>query len=317
MSLNFKRAFTENIAAKLVALFVALFIWFSASGQQQASRFFVAPVKLVNTPDSLVIVGAYPEEAEITISGTKRELLYLSFRRIEIVVNLAAATPGRFRQRLSASNVVVRGGLDPRNVQIITPSSIDLFFERLSTKSVPVDLTVIGSVPTGYVLAESPKIEPTVITIKGAATAVARQKSIPTKPLDLGRVRESFEREIEIDYDGTVFRCEPDRVTVSITVSELGERVLPNIPPTVLFDAEQYVAEVYPSAVSLTLAGLKTVLDTLSSGDVSILLDVSDKPPGRYTLVPDVIVPKGIGSYSLSEDSITVIVRKGTARGNQ
>ncbi len=314
---NFKHFFTDNIGVKLIALFVALFIWFSASGQQQASRFFIVPLKLVNMPDSLTIAGAFPVEAEVSISGTKRELLFMSFKRIEILVNLAAATPGRFRQRLSASNVVARGGLDPRNVQIISPSSIDLFFEPLVMKKVPVELNISGSLPPGYVLVKGPGVEPPEVLIKGPATSVTHLKSISTKPVDLGRVRESFRREVEIDVGEKTYSCEPARVMISVSVGQLGERVLPNIPPTVLFDAEEFTIEVTPKAVSVTLSGIRTVLDTLSSGDVSVLLDLSGKPPGRYTLVPDVIVPAGVGGYSLSVDSITVIVREGSAQQSQ
>jgi len=305
-----KAAFVENIGAKLFALLVALFIWFSASGQQSATRFYVVPLKLANMPDTLAVVGPYPTEAEVTVTGTKRELLYLSFRRVEVVVNLAAAAPGRFRQRLSSSNVVMPGGLDPRSVTITTPSSIDLFFERLVTKSVPVELGTVGSIPVGYVLLDAPRVEPDKVRIKGPESAVESVHSVTTKPIDLSRVRDSIEREMEVELDRTIFSCEPGVVTVKLAVGQLGERVLPNIPPTVLSDALGLTVEVKPKVVSLTLSGLQSALDTLSSGDVSVLLDLSGKPPGRYTLAPEVILPKGVDSYTMSVDSLTVYVRE-------
>jgi YbbR domain-containing protein len=311
---SIKYAFTHNLGVKLIALVVALFIWFSASGQQQATRFFIVPLKLVGIPDSLTVVGSVPSEAEVTIVGTKRELLYLNFRRIEVVVNLNAAEAGRFRERLSASNVVARGGLDTRNVRIISPTSIDLFFERLIMKRVPVELIVSGSVPSGYVLIEGPRVEPPEIVVRGPASSVARLKSLPTKPFDLSKVKSNFEKNLDVEFDHSLFSCEPSQVTVTVTISQLGQRVLPNIPPTVLFDANQLAVDVIPNAVSLTLNGLRSALDTLSSGDVSVLLDLSGKPPGRYRLVPEIILPKGVGSYSMNVDSLTVVVREDTTR---
>ena len=308
-----KHAFTENLGVKLIALVVALFIWFSASGQQQASRFFIVPLKLVGIPDSLAVVGNVPGEAEVTIAGSKRELLYLNFQRIEVVVNLAAAEAGRFRERLSPANVVARGGLDTENVKIISPASIDLFFERLIVKQIPVELTLTGSIPPGYVLLEGPSVEPDRILVKGPATAVSLLGSLPTKPVDLDKIKDNYEKAVGIEVDNSLFTCDPGQVTVSVSVGQLGERVLPNIPPTVLFDANALAVDVSPNAVSLTLTGLRAALDTLSSGDVSVLLDLSGKPPGRYRLVPEVILPRGVGGYSMNVDSLTVVVREDTA----
>jgi YbbR domain-containing protein len=312
-----KHAFGENIGVKLFALFVALFIWFSASGQQSATRFYIVPLKLANMPDTLSVVGPYPTEAEVTVTGTKRELLYLSFRRIEVVVNLAAAAPGRFRQRLSSSNVVMPGGLDPRSVTITAPSSIDLTFERLLSKPVPVELTTVGSVPEGYVLLGAPKIEPAEVLVRGPESSIGLLDNVPTRPVDLSRIRDSFEREVEVELDKTIFSSDPDLVRITISVGQLGERVLPNIPPTVLSDAAGLTVEVRPKAVSLTLTGILAALDTLSSADVSVLLDLSGKPPGVYTLAPEVIVPKGVDGYTLSVDSLTVFVREGRPEAHE
>jgi hypothetical protein len=46
----------------------------------------------------------------------------------------------------------------------------------------------------------------------------------------------------------------------------------------------------------------------LSSGDVSVLVDLSGKPPGRYTLAPEVIVPDGVVSYVMDIDSLRIVI---------
>jgi hypothetical protein len=45
-----------------------------------------------------------------------------------------------------------------------------------------------------------------------------------------------------------------------------------------------------------------------------VLLDLTGKPAGRYRLVPEVILPKGINGYSINVDSLTVVVRDDTTR---
>jgi YbbR domain-containing protein len=133
---------------------------------------------------------------------------------------------------------------------------------------------------------------------------------IATKPVDLGKAKESLDREVELEYDMKTYRCEPNQVRVRISISQRGSRMLPNIPPTILSDAPDLVVEVHPKAVSLKLEGPLAILDTLSTADVSILLDLSGRPAGSYTLSPEIIVPNGVERYSMSVDSLRVILHR-------
>jgi hypothetical protein len=52
------------------------------------------------------------------------------------------------------------------------------------------------------------------------------------------------------------------------------------------------------------------MLDTLSSGDVSVLVDLSGRSPGQYTLAPEVIVPDGVEKYLMNVDSLRIVVSR-------
>jgi len=101
-----------------------------------------------------------------------------------------------------------------------------------------------------------------------------------------------------------------------VRVSEKGERVLANVPPTVLVDSEDYQATVTPNTVTLTLVGPRAVLDTLSSGDVSVLLNLSGLGEERYRMVPEIILPPGVELTAVSVDSLVVDVVKNPGAGS-
>jgi YbbR domain-containing protein len=155
------------------------------------------------------------------------------------------------------------------------------------------------------------ELMPSWAIIRGAASRVARVESVPTEVLDLSRIRSSIDRDLGLDYDRSLFVCNPDRVNVSAVVSERGQRVLANVPPTVLVDSDDYIARVFPGTVSLTLEGAAPVLDTLSSGDISVLLNLSGRAPDRYRLAPEVILPPGIVLVGMSVDTLTVEISRG------
>lgn len=312
--MKFKLKLTENLGVKLIAVIVAIFIWFNASGQQEVTRVRSIPVVVAGLPDSLTITGPMPTEVEISVRGTKRQLLTMGLKRVQLTIDLSGVQPGRQRISLTSNDIQLPGGFDRRQVSVLSPVVVDLEVERLVTRRVPVVLTTVGAVPENLVLVgKSVTVEPQWTSIRGASSRVESVGSVSTAPLDLSRVRSSFERELSLEFDRAQFVCDPAKVTVSLEVSEKARRVLANIPPTVLVDSEDYIARVFPRTVSLTLEGAAGVLDTLSSGDVSVLLDLSGRSPDRYRLAPEVILPPGVGLAAMSADTLTVQISRGGA----
>jgi YbbR domain-containing protein len=304
--MDVKKALSKNLGVKLIAAAVAIIIWFNVSSQEKMTRLFNLPTKVVNIPDSLTIKGSVPTEVEASVTATKRQLLYMSFKKVYVTINLWGATPGRFRQTISASNIMLPSGIASGDVQIISPTSIDIYFERRMTRMLPVGLSLSGSIPEGYLLNRPPTIEPHFVEVTGGESDVSHLKKILTRPVDLGKIKESFAKEVKLDFDKKSFQCTPDKVFVDISASPEGKRVLANIPPTILYDEKGLFAEVNPKIVSLTLEGPKAILDTLSSRDVSILLDLSGKKPGKYSLAPDIIIPAGLKNAGLDVESLSV-----------
>jgi YbbR domain-containing protein len=311
--MKIKQILTENLGVKIIAVVVAVFIWFNASGQQEVTRLRTIPLVVENMPDSLTITGSgIPSQVEISVRGTKRQLLTMGFKRVVLVIDLTGAAPGRQRITLTSNHIRLPGGIDRRQVTVTSARNLDLTLEPIVSKRVEIALVTTGAVPDDLVLmGETMRVWPPQTTIRGAASRVAAVKSVSTEPLDLGRVRSPFERELALVFDPSRFTCDPDRVTVTAVVNERGQRVLANIPPTVLVDSEDYVARVFPSTVSLTLEGAVSVIDTLSSGDVSVLLNLSGRPPDRYRVAPDVILPAGVVLVGMSVDTLTVQIARG------
>jgi YbbR domain-containing protein len=309
--MGLKTKLTENLGVKLIALVVALFIWFNASGQKQVVWLKMIPVAVANLPESLVVTGNLPDEVEVSITGTKRQLMMMGLKRMELSVDLAGAVPGRQRVPLTPQQIQLPTGFDPRNVRILEPIAIDLRLERLVSKRVKVTLSTTGTIRQDLVLLDGAlAISPSWVSIIGPASAVDRINSVTTEALDLSKVKESFEREIPIDVLGARFTSDPDRVTVTVRVEQRGERVFANVPPTVLIDSEDYYATVEPNTVTLTLTGPRAVLDTLQYGDVSVLLNLGGLSQSSYRIAPEVILPPGVQLSDLSADSLTVKIVK-------
>jgi len=303
------RVVTHNFGAKVLAVMVALLIWFNASGQEQVVRIRTTDLVLTGLADTLAFADVVPATADVRISASRRRVATLGFRRLDVVVDLAGLGPGRHRLSLSGQNVRGATGVDPAVLQVVAPVALELNVERVATRRLPVLVETTGELPAGVVLmAEGMAVEPAWVTVRGPASALDRILHVRTAPVDLARVRDGGTRAVALAAGAPYVTFDPARVTVRFDVSELGERVLANVPPTVLLDSPLLDAAVDPSTVSLTLQGPSAVLDTLSSGDVSVLIEVTGLAPATYRLAPIVILPRGLELARMSVDSIDVRV---------
>ena len=68
--------------------------------------------------------------------------------------------------------------------------------------------------------------------------------------------------------------------------------------------------------MTLTLEGPAAALDTLSSGDISVLLNMSGKGPNEYRMVPEIILPSGVVLRDISVDTLVVHILEKTTSGS-
>jgi YbbR domain-containing protein len=302
------RVVTHNFGAKVLAVVVALLVWFNASGQEEVVRERAASLVLEGLSDSLAIANPVPPSAQLRIVASRRRVVTIGFRKLEVVIDLTGMAPGRQRVPLTGQHVRGLGGLEPGSVQVTSPSIVEIDLQPMTTRRVQVSLATEGALPDDVALLDGVVIDPAWITVRGPSSALERIQHVSTEPVDLSRVRDSDTRTVALVCELPSVKCDPPRVEVTLRVSPRGERVLANVPPTVLLDSPEIDAEVRPATVSLTLTGPAAVLDTLSSGDVSVLVELSGRRPSNYRLAPTVILPPGVELQRISADSLDVRV---------
>lgn len=307
--MNVAHSITHNLGAKVLALMVALLVWFNASGQEEVISVRTASFAVNGVADTLAIASPVPASATVRIAATRRQMVALGFQRLAVEADLSGFGPGRQRLPLTGNDVRGIGGIDPGRVQVVTPPALDVELEPVATRRLQVSLVTTGALPANLLLLEGGAfVDPAWVTVRGPASRVERVQHVSTAPVDLARVRESLTRDVDIETGVEGLVCDPDRVVVTLRVSPRGERVLPNVPPTVLLDSADVEAAVDPTTVSLTLQGPMAVLDTLSSGDVSVLLTVSGRAPAVHRIAAEVILPPGVRLFAISADSFDVHV---------
>lgn len=218
---------TRNLTLKLVALVLALLLW-AVVRSESPTRVTVqdVPVQVaLHDPDWTLGGSPAPPTVTVVASGPVRDMVRFAVERPRIVVPVERVQDTSEVRSLDARWVRLNGGLDGIRVEDIRPTSVELFFERLDTRFVPVAPVLSGDVPPQVQLVDGAFAEPPVVRVSGPQRRVAEMDSVRLIPIDLGGITESITMGVPVDTTGLAgLVVSPLEVRVTL-------RVVPAPPP--------------------------------------------------------------------------------------
>ena len=258
----------DNLGLKALSLGLAVLGWILAHGEQTYQDTVVVPVDYLQ-PSALVLLNdtALPERVVIQVSGSQGALKALKSQvregALQYLVNLEEAEPGRTVHSFRLPPV---GMPSLVTMHTVSPAEVELHFDDLSSRTLPVQLRVRGDLPQGYIETHR-TIEPSFVTLMGARTELADLHAVPTIPMRLGEMRESTDQLLALDLSG--MHMHPDSATavqVTLGVAEVtGELQISNVP-VVSRDKKRF--SIAPSLCEVSLFGPLPVLAQLGAESV-------------------------------------------------
>jgi len=215
-----KNWFLKNIDIKLFSLFLAIILWlYIASGENPTVENFIdISLNQTNLAEDLVI-KEFPTNVSVGIRGPKNIINNISSHQINGIVNFSEISKeGLYKLKVEVA--------PPKKTQItrIIPSEIKVEVEKVLTKEVEVEYSLIGVPEKGYSLADEPQFNPYKIKIIGAQSVLENVKQAICA-IDISGIKEDLKRKIKVkavDANGNEIKevkIEPDIVEVSISLT--------------------------------------------------------------------------------------------------
>lgn len=215
-----KNWFLKNIDIKLFSLFLAIILWlYIASGENPTVENFIdISLNQTNLGEDLVI-KEFPTNVSVGIRGPKNIINNISSHQINGIVNFSEISKeGLYKLKVEVA--------PPKKTQItrIIPSEIKVEVEKVLTKEVEVEYSLIGVPEKGYSLADEPQFNPYKVKIIGAQSVLESVKQTICA-IDISGIKEDLKRKIKVkavDVNGNEIKevkIEPDIVEVSISLT--------------------------------------------------------------------------------------------------
>ena len=228
-----RAALTEHINLKLLSLAFSLVLYSLVHGAQDAQRTVAVDlVLLLPSESSRVLVSQIPPQVRVTLRGPRTTL---DDMRSDDVGNLQVDLHGGQDRHLLFDKTAIHVPTGVR-VDQIDPPGIDLVWDDLITRDIPVQATVAGTPASGFIVKNVPVSDPPNVRFRGPRGEVTLIQHVRADAFDVTGLTEGvYTRALGIDRPTGHVTTDTRSVSVSIEVTrELAERSFTKLPVAVV-----------------------------------------------------------------------------------
>jgi YbbR domain-containing protein len=246
---------------------------------------------------------------EVIITGP--ESIVKEAMRARVVINLDGIRDSIDEsvaiQIIDSKNETLHGlTISPETTHVSVPIS-----QQGGFRDVAVKVVVRGQVAIGYRL-ENISVFPPVITVfaNDPALVNALPGVVETQPLDLQDGKEDISTRLSLNLPDNITLVGAQTVQVQVSISPIQTSLtLLNQPINVVGLAEGLSAQTFPQTVDVIVSGPLPVLDVLTSGDITITVNVADLGVGTYQLKPEVqVLNSNVLVESILPETVEVVL---------
>lgn len=211
-----RRFFLRNLGLKLLALAIALGVWFALSGQRReriSERSYRIPLSLINVPARTMVASPLPGGVDVRVRGPFTALRQLEPEKLEAVIDLRNAPAGERLYRFAPEDINV-----PPEVEIIAiaPAEVRVALDRVGEKLLPIVPALSGDVAAGSQVVDV-TADPRVARVMGPATVLEKMTGIGTEPISLANRAATFSTTTTVHPNAPGLRVREGQV-VDVTI---------------------------------------------------------------------------------------------------
>jgi YbbR domain-containing protein len=304
-----RESFSENLGLKALALTFALGLFAFLQGQtDEQQRTIPVPIVMRLPPESAEreLMTPIPASIHVTLRGPARAIdRLIQTGVVPIEIDL------REGHRESISFEPKNFSFPPEtSITIIDPPSIDLEWEDVVTRQIPIQAAITGQPADGYIVRGEPDVDPTQLTVRGPVSVIEVMQFARLAAFDVSGLSEGVHRR-RIAIDAPPVRARyigPSAANVTVTVARrVSEAKFENRPVEVVGVPG---AGTVPRTVDVTVTGAPEIVRALRPEQIVARADLSKAPnvdlKKHGSAVVKVTVELGHADSELQPPSVTV-----------
>ncbi len=268
--------FLSNWKLKLLAFFIAVFIWFHAVTEKKIVYFMKVPVVVTDLPKDMTVDSINADSILVRIEGRRKDIMLLNwFAKREIYLKIRSFDEKHFSIRPTPSDVHIPMWFDLKVREDMYPPKIDVVLDKKFEKEFEVQPIVQGRPAEGYVKKPPYITEPPTILVVGGKRTVSKLQQILTNPINIENAKDTVCQYVHlINSTHKRLRYIPDSVFVKVPVERIEQRTI-SLKVKNLNIKKAYKNKIREDSIVMVLSGPESVVTTLSYKDILSYLDIT------------------------------------------
>jgi hypothetical protein len=279
------------------------------------------PVRFINFPKERVLAEELPSKLNLYLKGPGYSILKLklSGNRAPAILDISTINyrriPGskKLSYYVSSSNLIAELKNELRSeCQIISvrPDTLFFSFDRIATKSVPVESGIEVNTARQYFIKGKITIEPDSVKISGPSRVLDTIRFIRTKYKKLTGIDETLKKNVSLDIPGNVISS-VKKVTLTIPAEQYTEAEI-TVPVKILNQPDSLDIKIFPDIVKVR--GLVAVNDYMKFEEIpfEVILDLDKIRLNTSERIPLEIrnVPLFVTSLRIIPSDVDYLIEK-------
>jgi YbbR domain-containing protein len=207
-------ALTHNWELKVLALALAVVVWFFVVSADRSQIGFAAPVEYVGLESGMVLVGSPRETVDVHVEAARWAAARLSPSDVRVRVDLSRAREGENVLQLSADLVQAPAGVEPVRV---SPGALRVVLAAAAVRVVRV-VPQLRGVPARDAILGRVLVEPSTVQVKGPRTTIEERTTVDTAPVDVTDLRQNVTRTVGLQLPESVTPITQRTVQVTVEI---------------------------------------------------------------------------------------------------
>ena len=248
-----KEFITHKPLHKILAVILAIFLWFQAASDISKVRRFDVHIDYSKLPDSTILISNKTDyEFSILVEATVKELIRLSLANLKYNIDLNKYDLGKHSIEINDFSFLSRYRANVKNIDL-NKNSIDFYLDKVVSKKVPVNLPLKNELQENLIWDKKKfDISPDLVSLKGPASILKDIDTVFSEELDLNQISYPGIKTLKLLPIPDV-SVSPTSVNVNYYIKVLEKRELYLPIEVILLDEDNYQIDSFsPQNVMIT-----------------------------------------------------------------
>ncbi|MDZ4713379.1 MAG: hypothetical protein SGI89_13800 [bacterium] len=302
MNKNYKIFFFSFLFALTLWLYIELNLSYSLD--------ISIPVE-VQSSKSQALAEEIPNSIDVKVNGKGWDLLNILISK-NLKYNLDITKLKKDSKIITQQYISERLNLKP-NVSIleITPDTISINFDKVTSKNVPVKNNIIVNLKEGYRIIGNPSLDPNLIDVEGASFLISKIKYLPTETKVFNNVNTDIEGFINLkDTLSNLINVGTKVIKFSYRVQLSAEKDLEEVNIDVMNVPDDKEVLLIPPKLRISLRGGVDQLAQINSSEVKASIEFGKIESDTLGfIVPELQLPEEVTILKIEPPKLQYIIK--------